>query len=176
MSAAVALVVATGLAVADDRPPTKLPKGWAGDPRWASADTTLPHGGKACLRVSAWGRPPGYAWVASDKCAVKAGAEYRLAGWVKSAGTTDGDDFLCIRWYKDGKYLSQFGPPIPADQKDWAEAEATAFPPAGATHLDVATFVRSKAGTVWLDDLSLTVVGDETELLVNGGFEPVNKH
>jgi hypothetical protein len=156
----------------DKKPAAKLPPKWSSHADFAAVEDKDPHGGKAALRLSAWAKPPGYAWAASEKVKVKAGQEYTLSAWVKSDGTDGESDFVCVRWYKDGKYLDQHGPPVGKGETKWTEVTATATPPDGATHLDFAVFVRSKAGTVWIDDASVTETGGDTNLIPNPGFEP----
>jgi hypothetical protein len=169
--------VGTLAGLADDRKPPaaaekpELPKSWTGKTDWLSLDSTNPRGGKHCVKIKAWDKAPGYAWMSSVRIPAMPGKEYLISAWVRTEGNDDGTDFLCIRWFKGDTYLDQFGPPAPANEKGWTPIEATATCPDNATHLDVAFFLRSKKGTVWIDDISLKLVGEDKELLKNGSFE-----
>jgi RNA polymerase sigma factor (sigma-70 family) len=163
------------VAAGGDKDGPRLPDGWKSDAAFAELDAADPHGGKASLKLSATAKAPGYAWASSEQVPVTAGREYLISAWVKSKGNEDGKDFVCIRWFKDGKYLDQFGPPVGKDEKAWAEVTATATAPDGATHMDAAIFVRSKAGTVWVDDVSVTANGEAKNLIPNGGLEAPDK-
>jgi pectinesterase len=167
-----ASLVSTASSVAQATPPRPaLPEGWNGSTDWLTIENTGAHQGSKCVKVAAWTKEPGYAWIVSERIPAKPGAEYTIAAWVKSKGNSDVEDFLAIRWHESNTYLGQEGPVIPADAGSWTEVTGSSTCPDNATHVDVALFFRSKEGMMWLDNVSLKVEGNDRELVKNGSFE-----
>jgi pectinesterase len=161
----------SAVTAAETAPREKLPEPWTGSMDWTSIESTKPHHGKKYVRIDAWTKEPGYAWLASERLPAKPGAAYSISAWVRSQANTEIEDFLAIRWHESNKYIDQEPSVIPADASNWTEVTGTSVCPDNATHVDVALFVRSKRGKVWLDNVSLKVDGTDTELLKNGSFE-----
>lgn len=163
----------TRLRTAAGVPPASKPVGRAVG--WnLTATSTLEAGfaksGKQSVRVAA---PPGnnlYGAVDTSRFKVAPGQQYVLSAWVFADGNSGPRDDLFLRlWAPGGAFKGQPGPAVPLDQPYWTRILQTIIIPEGIAEIDVSLQMRSKAGVIWIDDVSLTL--DGRELLPNGSFE-----
>jgi hypothetical protein len=80
-----------------------------------------------------------------------------FSGWMKADGSS-GNNRQVINWTDaDGWITNSESPFLPHGTSDWTKVSLAALPPKGATHGQL--YLRSDAntGTVWFDDLSVTL-------------------
>ena len=109
--------------------------------------------------------------IASSKpVAVQAGKKLEVSAWVLSDGTdglSDGLKFV-IRDQKDG-FSWTCGEKIKSDSPVWVRISGETVLPEGSTSAEVQISFDSKAGVMYVDDLSINL--DGKELLKTGSFE-----
>lgn len=149
------------------------PGGWLADGgvSWGEDATWLQegHSGTRSVRVVNRGRQ--WAGVTSPRLPVTVGQKLQVSGWVRSRQNQPDRDYLFVRFFAGGAFLSQVGPAVPANAAEWTYVEKEVAVPAGANQMDVSLQVWSEGGTVDLDDVALRVAGTDKTLVDNGGFE-----
>lgn len=162
-----ALGKASGKAVSPLPPPWE----WVGMLK-PVLDETYARTGTFSVRVPPAQGPMIDGGVASPRFPAKPGDEFTLSGWVLSDGNAASSDPFRVDFYSAANvFLSGDGPGVPKDQPYWTFVKHTVVCPADTASVRLICFRPSRAGGVWLDDLSLRKTGDGRELIRNGSFE-----
>ena len=149
------------------------PAGWWADggAEWGKDVVWLTEGHDGARAVRAENRGRQWAGVTSDRLPVAPGQKLRLSGWVRSRQNRANTDYLFVRFFAGGAFMGQVGPAVPPEAAEWTYVEKEVIVPEGANQMDVSLQVWSQGGAVDLDDVALTLSGDEGNLLSNPGFE-----
>lgn len=88
-------------------------------------------------------------WTGATSRSVPAqpGETVTVAAWVRSQGADPGLDRVYVRAFRNGEFLGQFGPSVPATASDWTLLSQTVTVPSRALTIDFSIQVRSQ-GTV----------------------------
>lgn len=121
--------------------------------------TNAPHSGRFCLQYS--NDDSNRYWLCSQPLAVKPGARYEIAGWVRTENLR-GDDSgatFCLEWYDAaGKFLGGCYPRgVKGTHRDWQLMRGLSGPvPTNAARCHVSCYVRKgMTGMAWFDDVSV---------------------
>ncbi len=107
----------------------------------------------------------------SGRISAKGGEKFKVSAWIKSNNSAGEEDRLFIRFFSDGRFIGQDGPPIPTGAKEWTYIEKTVLAPEGTTSLDVSPQLRREKSVVIFDDVQLTKEDSQENLLSNPSFE-----
>ncbi|MCG7955633.1 MAG: hypothetical protein JAY91_08935 [Candidatus Thiodiazotropha endolucinida] len=139
-------------------------KGWgfsqhAGEPAYeVSIDTSDSTDGKHSYRierklVQAWGMIN--QWLPLDSAV---GKSIKLSAMIKSEALgPKGFDLSLVFRKANKKFISEIASEIVTGTHGWQRLEVVAVVPAKTAHLQI-TAVLNDAGTVWLDDVQLTLI------------------
>lgn len=136
-----------------------------------AVDESRAHSGKSSFRV----KPCDHGALVTGRKGIKPETDYVITFWYLCEGTSV-DDLLSI-WFidKDDGNLGQKRMPMTHDNGDlprWRKTTFTVKSPANTYyfrfHMDQPAM---REGTVWIDDLSIKVVGLDKEINTNPGFE-----
>jgi len=130
-----------------------------------SVDLVNPHAGRACVRVvgtraergSKESPRAGY----SQGFEVEPNTRYRFSAWYRTEGFEDSGPGSISLHPVSGVSLNK--------TEDWAQASVE-FDTGDRTSMGI-YLLNYGVGTVWYDDISLTKVGDDINLVPNSGFE-----
>ncbi len=98
----------------------------------------------------------------SQNVTVKPDTTYTFSAWVKGENAKN-------VWFPGGQGW-HLRTPFPSGTYDWQEVELEYTTNADETSFNF-TILSENAGTVWIDDLSMTELGTTQNLLLNPGFE-----
>jgi len=131
-----------------------------------TVDFENPHSGEACARILGIKAEPGskgspYA-AYHQKIAVEPNTDYRASAWYRSTDFAQGNAWISVLPVKGASTTLEVA-------HEWTEASFE-FNTGEAEEITLYLFTRG-IGTVWYDDVSLTKVGDDTNLVPNPGFE-----
>ena len=88
-----------------------------------------------------------WAGASSGSVAATPGEQLTVVAWLRSTNADPGADFVYVRLYGPGGFKGQWGPPVPANAREWTLAAAAVPVPAGAASADLSIQIRSR-GTV----------------------------
>lgn len=106
--------------------------------------------------------------------AVTAGVEYTISAWTFVEGTTKIDRRMAYDFFDtDGTRLSTAYVRTNVNESSgWTEGKAVVTAPAGAVKLTVRIYTtKGTVAKVFVDDVSVTAAGSNTNLIKNPGFE-----
>lgn len=152
----------------------KEPGGWGleSTPKTAvTADLALFHSGKSSMKILPnETKGDTFNGVSSGSFFAMPGSKVYVSGWILTDRCTGPRNDLFIRFFDaTGKLVRQLGPQPTFDLPFWTKLEMEVETPEGSAKMDISFQMRSKAGTIWIDDFSFKAMGKE--LLKNGGFE-----
>lgn len=126
--------------------------------------------GRRSLRLvpSTKGQPFTGLW--SPNLPVRPGQKLTVSCSVWTEGNSPEDRLFVVYYGEGGGSPGNFGPLAAPDHPFWRRIEGQGVVPDGASTVRVSFQIRSKTGSVWIDDVALK---DENgvELLQNGSFE-----
>lgn len=148
----------------DVGPPGGPPRSWyaGGEGYEAALDDGDPHGGAACLRLSASDGERTFG-VATSRFPVAeaAGHTATFSGWIRTAGITTG--YAGLWWRVDGPgravlaFDNMAGRPVTGDT-EWTRYEITLPVAAEAVNINFGCLLTGD-GTAWFDDLAVALDG-----------------
>lgn len=143
----------------DLKPERTLPVDWSGSKTNFAQDSSVAHSGKASLR---WSNTDSsvYATANANLSGWGSGETYRLTGWVKTRDVAGPGARICVQWYgKNGKYVGGSYSWNVKGTQDWTEVSAFFRVPEAAARLELTCYGdRSTTGTIWFDDLKITLL------------------
>ena len=101
-----------------------------------------------------------WAGLTSRAVAVKPGATFTVAAWLRAAGANPALDTVFVRFFGAKGFVGQQGPALPAAMAEWMLVSSAVRAPAGALTADVSIQVRSQ-GTVLIGMVGF-FEGDQT--------------
>ncbi|MCD6352284.1 MAG: hypothetical protein J7M26_09215, partial [Armatimonadetes bacterium] len=107
----------------------------------------------------------------SQRWKVKPGEKLQVSAWVRSKSNQPNKDYLFVRFFSAGAFVSQEGPAVPVGATTWQRIQKTVTVPSAATEADVSLQVWSPGATVDLDDVTFTRASSRKNLAPNPGFE-----
>lgn len=135
----------------------------------ASSTTKASRNGKNSFQVAA-GKNAAPQYIVLEQALNTAPGKYKFSVWVLSDSTDAARDSVSAVWFGQGsKMLGASELIIPKDEPWWHHLETTFEVPAGAVIMMIHFTPSSKAGNIYVDDISLKL-GDK-ELVKNGSFE-----
>ena len=146
-----------------------MPSSWTGLGTSLAVDTEIFTSAPYALKLTP--ATGSYSYVISERAEIRPGTDYVVSAWVRTEGNDEYTDFLPIRWFNGSSFMQQSGPVAPGDDPEWSAISQTVTAPDEATHADVAFFMQSQQGAVWIDDVSLKADGADEELLTNPSFD-----
>jgi hypothetical protein len=158
---------ARALQLSASRPPgapnRPIPIGWKTEGGAPVLDGTIARTGSYSAKLTS------VSFVKSDPIPV-AGNRIDYSAFFRSEDTYDVTDQLILDWLdKDVRFIRATGLPVPLDTPFWTFVSGTAQAPEGAAFVQLTIALRSKRGTLWVDDASLKV--DGKEMIKNPSFE-----
>ncbi len=149
------------------------PANWAPTSPSAGIDRQYARSGQAALKIPAADPAKKSAGgLSSEQFPCPPGAKIKYSAWVLTSGTESFDELrVKCRNAKQGvgEHLAMVTVKASPDLPIWTKVEGELTAPDGTFSVEISFKKGNPAGTVFLDDLSLTV--DGRELLKNGGFE-----
>lgn len=125
--------------------------------------------GSYSMRIASWKTPmPSYT-AFGQTVDVKPGL-YKISAWVITDGTDQDEGFLIAVQNQAGNNIILKPMPVLKDEPWWKKVSTDVEVPAGGIRIILAFNIGSKAGTIYVDDVSIKGV-DGKELLKNGSFE-----
>lgn len=99
------------------------------------------------------------------------GGEVEASAWVRSEGTISGQDHIEVKFFNSiGRHFhSEHIGLIPVDIPFWVKLSRKIQIPPDSVCIQLQSIVFSDKGTVWLDDLSMSI--DGKSIVKNGDFE-----
>lgn len=125
--------------------------------------------GKVAIRIEKRGGD----WIGiwSDRIEAKPGDTFTVSAWVKSNEKAGGEDRLFVRFFSPTRFISQDGPAIPKEAREWTFITKTVTAPPGTTSVDVSPQLREEGSVVIFDDFQLVRNGGGENLLLNPSLE-----
>lgn len=161
-----------GARLAASRPPGParrgVPSGWKIEAGSPSSDGTAARTGSYSIKLPS--DPKQEVFFKSDVIQVVPNNKIEYAAFVRSDGTDNKNDQIILNFFdRDGRLVGVGGVPIPVDVPFWNYVAGKADVPPEAIFVKLGAAVRSKKGSLWVDDMSLKLDGKES--VKNPSFE-----
>lgn len=161
-----------GAKLSASRPPGParrgVPSGWKIEGGSPSSDGTVARSGSYSIKMPS--DPKQEVFFKSDVIQLVPNNKIEYSGFVRSDGTDNKTDQIILNFFdKDGRLVGVAGVPIPIDVPFWNYVSGKADVPPEAIFVKLGAAVRSKKGTLWVDDVSLKLDGKES--VKNASFE-----
>lgn len=161
-----------GARLSASRPPGParkgVPTGWKIEGGTPSSDGSVARNGSYSIKMPS--DPKQEVFFKSDAIQVVPNSKIEYSAFVRSDGTDNKTDQIILNFFdKDGRLAGVGGIPIPVDVPFWNYVSGKSDVPPEAIFVKLGAAVRSKKGTLWVDDTSLKV--DGKEVLKNPSFE-----
>lgn len=135
----------------------------------ADVSSAVVHGGGSSMRLLPQKTNIGLAEAVTLTLKVKGAKELVGSFWTYSDGTDGGETAVIHVYDGKGKEIATALFAVPSDTPVWVNAKATVSLPDGAETAKLIYLSSSKAGAIYVDDV--TVKADGKELVHDGGFE-----
>lgn len=131
-----------------------------------TADTDVVHDGASSLRVDYETASSTTRYVdLRQNVRAAGGVSYSFSAWVRTEGLTQASDAYFVL---SGDHSVR--KELPTDAHDWTKIEWSYTQPVNSMTFVQRLLVRGP-GTIWVDDIRMTVPGSTDNLLINGSFE-----